>query len=67
MELHSERERYRGTLSARNPDNEPATLIVLRRGKHIWLTFDGGIRTSLAMTDDESTRLVELVRAAQRA
>ncbi len=39
-------ETYRGTLRVKNPDGEPATLIVTRQGlgstTRTWLTFDGG-------------------------
>ena len=67
VELHSEQERYRGTLTARSAENEPATVIVLRRRQQVWLTFDGAIRTTVAMTDEETTQLIALLRAAQES
>lgn len=67
MEFHSEQEGYRGTLTARSPENTPATLIVLRRRRHVWLTFDGAVRTTLLMTRQETTGLIALLRAAQEA
>jgi hypothetical protein len=33
----------------------------------VWLTFDGAIRTTVAMTDEETAQLVGLLRAAQEA
>jgi hypothetical protein len=66
VELHSEQEAFRGTMAARTPENERATLIVLRRKQSVWLTFDGAIRTTDTMTGPETTRLVELLHAAQQ-
>jgi hypothetical protein len=65
VDLHSEQESFRGTLTARTPDNESATVIVLRRKQFVWLTFDGAIRTTLTLTDQQVTELVGLLRAAQ--
>lgn len=71
MELHSERERYRSTIQLRTPDGEPATLIVLRRGRgragRVWITFDGAIKTTLTMTDRESDEVTSMINAAQCA
>lgn len=65
MELHSEQERFRGTLTARTPENDTATVIVMRRKRQVWLTFDGAMRTTLAMTDRETAQLIELLQAAR--
>lgn len=65
MELHSEQETFRGTLAARTPGNELTTLIVMRRKQNVWLTFDGAVKTTVAMTDPETTQLVGLLQAAQ--
>ncbi len=71
MELHSERERYRSTIQLRNPEGEPATLIVLRRGRgrdgRVWITFDGAIKTTLTMHDQESDEVINMIKAAQCA
>lgn len=66
VDLHSEQETFRGTMAARTPENERTTLIVLRRKQSVWLTFDGAIRTTATMTGPETTRLVELLHAAQQ-
>lgn len=71
MELHSERERYRSTIQLRTPDGEPATLIVLRRGRgrdgRVWITFDGAIKTTLTMNDPESDEVISMIKAAKCA
>lgn len=65
MELHSEQESFRATLTARTPGKEAATLIVLRRKQFVWLTFDGAVRSTLSMTDGETTTLIHLLHEAQ--
>ena len=65
VEVHSEQETFRGTLAVRTPDNERATLIVMRRKRDVWLTFDGAIKTTMTMTNPETTQLVGLLQAAQ--
>ena len=67
MEVHSEQESFRRTLAARTPDGEHATLIVMRRKHHVWLTFDGAIRTTVTMTKPETTQLIDLLHEAMRA
>ena len=62
--LHSEQENFRGTLSARTPENERATLIVARRKRQVWLTFDGAIKTTVTMTNPETTQLIGLLHEA---
>lgn len=61
-------ETFRATLRVRNPDREPATLIVIRRGlgrtAHVWLTFDGGWKSTAVMDQRETTQLVDLLSAA---
>jgi hypothetical protein len=65
VELHSEQETFRGTLTGRTPENERATLIVMRRNQRVWLTFSGAIKTTVTMTDPDTTQLVGLLQAAQ--
>lgn len=71
MELHSERERYRGTIQLRTPDGEPTTLIVLRRrcghGWRVWITFDGALKTTVTMDDGETDEVTGMIQAAQCA
>lgn len=59
---------YRGTMQGRTPCGDSATVIVthqgLGRNRRIWLTFDGAIKTTVVMTDQEARELVRLVDAA---
>lgn len=61
-------ETFRGTMQGRTPDGEPTTLIVTRRGLgrngRTWLTFDGAIKTTAVMTDQEIAQLIALLGAA---
>lgn len=61
-------ETFRGTLQVHTPDDDPATVIVTRRGLgrsgRVWLTFNGSMRTTLVMTDQETVRLTDLLGAA---
>jgi hypothetical protein len=65
VELHSEQETFRGTLTARTPDNAPTTLIVMRRNQRVWLTFDGAVVSTVSMTDPDAMQLVGLLHEAQ--
>lgn len=67
MELHSEQETFRATLAGLTPENERATLIVLRRKQRVWLTFDGAIRTTFTMPASDTTQLVGMLQASTRA
>lgn len=62
-------ETYRGTLEGRSADGCSATLIVTRQGLgragRVWLTFQGALRTTMSMTDDEAGRLADLLHAAR--
>jgi hypothetical protein len=64
-------ETFRGAMQGRTPDGYDSTVIVLRRGEgyngRVWLTFNGAIKTTVVMTDAETTELVELLDGAQRA
>lgn len=66
MELHSEKESYRATIVLRTPEGEHTTVIVMRRGCSVWITFDGAIRTTAVMSDPEACQLVEAITAARR-
>ncbi|MGH3984552.1 MAG: hypothetical protein ACRDST_18170 [Pseudonocardiaceae bacterium] len=61
-------ETFRGTMRGRTPDGQPATVIVTRQGHgrdgHVWLTFDGAIKTTVMMTDGETGQLGELLGKA---
>lgn len=65
MESHSEKENFRGTLAACTPENERATLIVMRRKQNVWITFNGAMKTTVAMTNPETAQLIDLLHAAQ--
>ena len=64
-------ETFRGTMQGRTPEDERATVIVLRRGEglngRVWLTFNGAIKTTVVMTNPETSELVELLGDAQIA
>jgi carbon monoxide dehydrogenase subunit G len=67
--MHSDEETYRGTLQIRDVDDQPHTVIVMRRGlgrnARVWLTVNGAWKTTLHMTDAEATRFSELLTEAQ--
>lgn len=65
VELHSEQEPFRGTLTAHTPEKDAATVIVMRRKQHVWLTFNGALTATLVMTNQETARLVDLLHSAQ--
>jgi hypothetical protein len=61
-------ETFRGVMRGRTPDGAYSTVIVTRQGLgsngRVWLTFDGGIRTTTVMTDSETGELIELLDKA---
>ena len=61
-------ETFRATLQGCTPESDSATLIVTRRGLgrsgRVWLTFNGSIRATLVMTDQQAVRLLDLLAAA---
>lgn len=65
MELHSERESYRKALAFHAPDGSGATLLVLRRGRAVWLTFSGAEKTSVTMSDAETDDLINTLSVAR--
>lgn len=64
-------ETFRATMRGRTPQGEPTTLIVTRQGLghagRTWLTFDGAIRTTAVLTDQETGQLAGLLGDASRA
>lgn len=64
-------ETFRATLVGRTPQGEPSTLIVTRQGLghagRTWLTFDGAIKTTVVLTDQETGQLAGLLGDAARA
>jgi hypothetical protein len=65
VELHSEKESFRKALPFRAPDGSAATLLVLRRGKDVWLTLNGAERTSVVMSDAEAADLIDALHGAR--
>lgn len=69
VELHSEQESYRAVLKLCTPEGEIATVIVLRRGcghaGRVWLTFNGALKTTVAMNDREAGQLTDAIDAAR--
>lgn len=61
------RELFRAVLGdGRTPDGDRSSLIVARReGEQVWLTLDGGWRTTFVMNDAQAARLVSLVDQAR--
>lgn len=71
MDLHSEIERYRATIQLRTPGGEPVTAIILRRGcgseGRVWFVFDGALKTTLVMNDQEADEVTGMIKSAQCA
>jgi hypothetical protein len=64
-------ETYRATLRVRTPDGDRTTLIVTRQGLgaagRVWLTFQGAIRTTAVLTDEEARQLAIQIESASSA
>jgi hypothetical protein len=64
-------ETFRATLRGQTPEGEPSTLIVTRQGLghagRAWLTFNGAMTTTVALTDQEAGQLARLLEDAARA
>lgn len=64
-------ETFRATMQGRTPEGEPSTLIVTRQGLghagRAWLTFNGAIKTTVVLTDQEAGQLAGLLGDASRA
>lgn len=61
-------ETFRSTLRVRNPDGDPATLIVTRQGSgrtaKTWVTFDGGWISTAVLDRAEMAQLTTLLTEA---
>lgn len=61
-------ETFRGTMRGRTPDGDFTTVIVTRKGLgrdgRAWLTFNGAIKTTVVMTEQEAGQLVGLLTEA---
>jgi hypothetical protein len=59
---------YRAVFPGRTPSGEPNAVIVTRQGvglaARVWLTFNGALKTTVAMTDRETAELRELLDKA---
>jgi hypothetical protein len=63
-------ETFRATWRGRPPESSPNTLIIMRQGLdragHAWLTFNGAIKTTVVLTDQEAGQLAGLLGEASR-
>lgn len=55
-------ETYRATMRVQTPEHGPATLIITRQGSRTWLTMDGSIQTTAALTDQQVNELTSKLR-----
>ena len=64
-------ETFRRTMRGRTPEGQPTTLIVTRQGLgragRTWLTFQGAIKTTVVLTDQEAEELGGLLGDASSA
>ncbi len=64
-------ETFRAAMRGRTPDGELTTVIVTRQGLghagRAWLTFNGAIKTTVVLTDQEAGQLAGLLGDASRA
>ena len=64
-------EAFRATLAGRTADGAQNTLIITRQSAHragpVWLTLLHGMSTTVVLTDDETDRLIALLRRAKGA
>jgi hypothetical protein len=64
-------ETFRGTMRGRTPEGERTTVIVTRKGigsaGRTWLTFNGGMKTTVVLTDQEAGQLPGLLGDASGA
>ena len=65
MEVHSERESYRQVIPLRTPEGHAASVIVLRRDGRVWITFQGALTTTVAMSDPQAEHLTDAITAAR--
>lgn len=59
---------YRAVFPGRTPSGELSTVIVTRQGVgpsgRVWLTFNGALRTTVEMTNPETTQLCAMLHEA---
>ena len=69
--MNTTEETFRGRIRGRTPEDESTTLIVTRQGVgragRTWLTFNGAIRTTVVLTDQEAGQLTGLLDDAASA
>ncbi|MGH4025710.1 MAG: hypothetical protein ACRDRV_14135 [Pseudonocardiaceae bacterium] len=58
-------------MRGRTPEGERTTLIVTRKGigstRRTWLTFNGGMKSTVVLTDQEAGQLTQLLTGASGA
>jgi hypothetical protein len=57
-------ESYRQVLIFRTPAGGAVSVIVTRRHRDVWLTFNGAEKTTVVMKDPEANQLIEAVSGA---
>ncbi|MEJ7703913.1 MAG: hypothetical protein WKF47_09685, partial [Geodermatophilaceae bacterium] len=60
-------EAFRATLAGRTADGADNTLIVTCQAGQVWLTLLQNMSTTVVLTDDETDRLIALLRRAKGA
>ena len=60
-------EAFRATLAGRTADGADNTLIITRQAGQVWLTLLQNMSTTVVLTDDETDRLIALLRRAKEA
>lgn len=64
-------ETFRAALMSRTPEDDSSTLIITRQGmgrqERVWLTFDGEIKTTTVLTDQEVAQMRELLDKATKS
>ena len=55
---------YRRVLALRTPQSQAASLIVVRRRNTVWVTFQGALKTTVVMDDQDAGQLIEAVCCA---
>ncbi len=60
-------EAFRATLAGRTADGADNTLIITRQAGQVWLTLLQNMSTTVVLTDDETDRLIALLRRAKGA
>ncbi len=58
-------EAFRATLAGRTADGADNTLIITRQAGQVWLTLLQNMSTTVVLTDEETDRLIALLRRAK--